>query len=160
MKTLSRSFLIFILFAFVPLSYGESCEPNLSNDVKSEIDNFVHLGESLTGAELANKLWQIGELSNEYAAYMQGQLSPEQMKRIYLYNIDRELSQNLELNDIQQEFLQQAKLTTARVFDETWHYQHPELLKFVADGEILLGVVTFSRVFGDVYPRHILQIER
>ncbi|MCO4320469.1 hypothetical protein [Aliidiomarina quisquiliarum] len=127
--------------------------PYLPSEIKADIDNFVALGNSLTGQELAEKLWSMGVKSPNYGSYMQGQMSPEQIKQVYLYRIEQRLLTDTSLTQEQRAFLTHAKTVTNQAFSEGWDDSTPEFKKFVIDGQIALGVVTFGDVFGDLWPR-------
>lgn len=148
--------LFIILTMFNTYSWAnENTDRNqyLPSEVKSDIDNFVALGNSLTGQELAEKLWSMGVKSPNYGSYMQGQMSPEQIKQVYLYRIEQRLWADSSLTQEQRVFLADAKTVTNQAFNEGWDDSTPEFKKFVIDGQIALGVVTFSDVFGDIWPR-------
>lgn len=147
-------FIILTMFNTYSWANEKACSvQHLPSEVKADIDNFVALGNSLTGQELAEKLWSMGVKSPNYGSYMQGQMSPEQIKQVYLYRIEQRLLTDTSLTQEQRTFLTHAKTVTNQAFNEGWDDSTPEFKKFVIDGQIALGVVTFGDVFGDLWPR-------
>src|SRR5690554_53743 len=147
-------FIVLTMFNTYSWANEKACSvQHLPSEVKADIDNFVALGNSLTGQELAEKLWSLGVKSPYYGSYMQGQMSPEQIKQVYLYRIEQRLLTDTSLTQEQITFLTHAKTVTNQAFNEGWDDSTPEFKKFVIDGQIALGVVTFSDVFGDLWPR-------